>query len=146
MGDIERKVHVLGTSTPCPDEPYLGTYRILRKPIWKPSSICAWRDHRFHRPPAGYRSLWSIASSVFRLQADKVRGANDQNLGAYHGACLRSTDGEQLIIMAQSYQTCAQSRQWSAPTRSDFKNSGGQQTVQHGELIPTLVGMADGGL
>ncbi len=29
MGDIERKVHVLGTSTLSPEEQYLGTYRIL---------------------------------------------------------------------------------------------------------------------
>ena len=29
MGDIERKVQVLGTSMPSPEEHYMGTYRIL---------------------------------------------------------------------------------------------------------------------
>ena len=29
MGDIERKVQVLGTSMPSPEEQYMGTYRIL---------------------------------------------------------------------------------------------------------------------
>ncbi len=32
MGEIERKIQVLGTSTPSPEEQYQGTYRILVEP------------------------------------------------------------------------------------------------------------------
>ena len=70
MGEIERKVQVLGTSMPLPKEQYMGTYRILvdtykvyyslnaehTEAYIERLSICACSDHRSHRPLCNYRS------------------------------------------------------------------------------------------